>query len=249
MRNHGKKIKAMTLTELLVVMSVMVILLAISVPVAKKLSQSLGESTGARSIIAAAMANARAIAIREGHYAGVRFQQDSTGRQYIVLVIHDQPGTRLANGFRAFEGKKPMALPDDVGVITGDTYTNALLATAPGITGATTFSVVFSPSGKFVIHQVQVRNKDGKTDNTSNDRVFNTQSNVLVGMGIFIQDDYPLIGLTIEDSVSSFKIYSKKEFDKLPVTLRWTGNPGKNDGLAGLDNEFVNPYTGELVKK
>lgn len=268
----------MTLTELLVVMSVMVILLAIAVPVAKKLAQSLGEATGARSIIAAAMSNARAIAIREGHYAGVRFQQDSSGKQYLVLIIHDQPGTTYANGFRAIQGKKPMALPDDVGVLScrvQKRYDGTVTGTDPiyadwdladnsadantwlnsdsGRNDAATFSVVFNSSGKFVVHLVRVYNAG------ANDHVFNSKSKQDDGSGNpgkfakFRQDETESAttkdGFQEENSVSSFKIYSKKELDKVPATLRWTGNPGKNDGLAGLDKEFVNPYTGELVNK
>lgn len=227
----------MTLTELLVVMSVMVILLAIAAPVAKKLAQSLGEATGARSIIAAAMSNARAIAIREGHYAGVRFQQDSSGKQYIVLIIHDEPGTTYANGFRAIQGKKPMALPDDVGVIADGAYSDTTafgtiaLDTTVGMTNATTFSILFSPAGKYVTHAVRVYNSIG-TDN-----VFNTQANITNGKAMFLRDS------SDENGVSSFVIYSKKELEKQPADKRWSGYLGK------LDKEFVNPYTGELVKK
>jgi type II secretory pathway pseudopilin PulG len=267
----------MTLTELLVVMSVMVILLALALPVAKKLAQSLGEATGARSIIAAAMSNARAIAIREGHYAGVRFQQDISGKQYIVLIIHDPNATGLANGFRAIQGKKPMALPDDVGVLSCRVQKNYIASVLPGDTiltdvdladdpaGANTrlndtagkndaaiFSVVFNPSGKFVVHTVRVYNAG------VNDNVFNSKNKQDDGSGNpakfakFRQDEPETAehdGFQEENSVPSFKIYSKKGLDKVPATLRWTGNIGKNDGLAGLDKEFVNPYTGELVKK
>jgi Tfp pilus assembly protein FimT len=245
MRNHRKQIQAMTLTELLVVMSVMVILMALSLPVAQKLAQSLGESTGTRDIISAAMSNARAIAIRDQKYAGVRFQQDSAGKQYVVLIIHDPNQTNLANGFYAIQGKKPMALPDDVGVITGDTYTDTLLDTQPEMTNATTFSVTFSPAGKFVTHPVRVRNKDGKTNDTSNDKVFNTQVNITNGKAVFLQDDYPppTGGLTEENSVSSFVIYNKKDLNKVTTDKRWSGY------LSVLEKAFVNPYTGELVKK
>jgi prepilin-type N-terminal cleavage/methylation domain-containing protein len=246
MRNHNKKIQAMTLTEILVVMSVMVILLAIAAPVARKLAQSLGESTGTRSIVSAAMANARAIAIREQKYAGVRFGQDSSGKQYLVLIIHDPAGTNLANGFRVVEGRKPMALPEKIGVIAGGTYTDASLGTVAGMTNATTFSVIFSQAGKFVIHPVQVRNKDGKIDTVSppsTDKVFNVQSQVTSDYAMFIQDDYVSLGLAKENSVPSFIIYEKKELDKVAASLRWSGY------FSMLDKEFVNPYTGELVKK
>jgi prepilin-type N-terminal cleavage/methylation domain-containing protein len=248
MRNQGKQIQAMTLTELLVVMAVMVIMLAIAAPVAKKLAQTLGESTGARSVIAAAMSNARAIAVRDQKYAGVRFQQDSSGKQYLILIINDPNATGLANGFRAIQGKKPMALPDDVGVIADGTYSDTTtviaLNTPAGMTHATTFTVLFSPAGKYVTHLARVRNKDKKAepDNTSNDNIFNTQTNVSNGKAMFKQDDYSP-ELYEENSVSSFVIYSKKELDKVDTAKRWSGY------LSKLDKDFINPYTGELIKK
>jgi prepilin-type N-terminal cleavage/methylation domain-containing protein len=269
MRNQGKQNQAMTLTELLVVMSVMVILLAIAAPVAKKLSQSLGESTGTRSIIAAAMSNARAIAVRDQKYAGVRFQQDSGGKQYLVLIIHDPNAVRLngyslANGFRAIQGKRPMALPDDVGVIScrvqsdyddgtttdwdltdNPTAANTGLNNDAGRNDAATFSIVFSPSGKFVVHPVRVYSVG------VNDAVFNSKAAVIANTAKFRRDAGEDTSKDIdaqqgyqeENSVPSFKIYSKKELDKVDATLRWSGY------LSGLDKEFVNPYTGELIKK
>jgi prepilin-type N-terminal cleavage/methylation domain-containing protein len=284
MRNHGKHIQAMTLTELLVVMSVMVILLALAVPVAKKLAQSLGESTGARSIIAAAMSNARAIAIRDQKYAGVRFQQDSNGQFYLTLIINKDTG--LADGFRAVEGKKPMKLPDNVGVMDGkrvertfhpttgellsatdNALDNAYLSDTPAylVDGkqvyywdGCTFSIMFSPSGKLVTQQVRVCNKDGITDTnghaatTSNDKVFNKQGVVDIGNAMFYQDDYDetftlspggkKLGIAAEMSRTSFILFDKREYAKKVANNRW-------DYLESLGTEYVNPYTGELIKK
>jgi prepilin-type N-terminal cleavage/methylation domain-containing protein len=283
MRNHNKKIQAMTLTEILVVMSVMVILLAIAAPVARKLAQSLGESTGTRSIISAAMANARAIAIREQKYAGVRFQQDSNGQFYLTLVINKDTG--LADGFRIVEGKKPMKFPENIGIMDGkwvtrnlnpngtlstptidntldnthlsDNATNFLDGKQVYYWDACTFSIVFSPSGKLVTQQVRVCNKDGYgyTDAasypTSNDKVFNKQSVVDLGNAMFYQDDYggaTLLGggknyrIAVEMSRTSFILFDKREYAKKDAGYRW-------DFLGSLGTEFVNPYTGELVKK
>ncbi len=257
MRNRRKTIRALTLTELLVIMSVMVILLAISIPAAKKLSESLENSTGTRSIIGAVLSNARAIAIREGHYAGVRFQQDSAGRQYMVFIIHESDSSKmggLANGFYAVPGRKPMTLPENVGLVAGGNYADNLLDEPAEMTNATTFSIVFNQSGKFVIFPVQVRNKDGKryTENPpSTDKIFNTKAQVDLGAAMFTQDedDYLIYGLTKENSVSGFRIYDKRELAKAQAITPpkpWTAVP---TGLSNLDTEFVNPYTGELVKK
>ena len=253
MRNRRKTIRALTLTELLVIMSVMVILLAISIPAAKKLSESLENSAGTRSIIDAAMSNARAMAVHEGHYAGVRFQQDSAGGQYLILIIHDPNQTGLANGFCAVKGRKPTALPQNVGA-TGcrvqqdwknnkpddwDLASNPSMADTclntnvshVGMNDATTFSIVFSPSGKFAIHLVRLA----------------------IPPSGFRQDEPESptpSGYQEENSVSGFRIYNKRELAKAqaikPTPKPWTAVP---TGLSNLDTEFVNPYTGELVKK
>jgi Tfp pilus assembly protein FimT len=260
MKQNDKKTRAVTLTELLVMMAVMVILLAIAAPVAQKLAQSLGGSGGARNIIDAALTSARAIAVREGQYAGVRFQQDSTGRQYLVFIINDPNATSYANGFRAVKGRKPTALPEGVGV-TGyrvqKSYTDGnsddqdLTSIGPlaadqyldsdfEMNDATTFSVLFSSSGKFVVHLVRVSNGG------SNDKVFNTPTKVTNGDALFRRDESepaPQAGFQEENSVPSFIIYEKKELAKTPANQRWSGY------LFKLNTEYINPYMGELVKK
>lgn len=205
----------MTLTELLVVVAVMAILLGISVPTAQRLMDSFESSTGVRHLINAALSNARAIAVRQQAYAGVRFQQGNDGKTYMIFIVHDpEPspnGTGLANGFRVVEGRKPMPLPEGVEIDK-----------ATKLTGK---SVIFSPAGKMTTHSVWVRNKDGVTDNSSNDTVFNTQTNVTSGIGQFIQDSDNI------DSVQSIKLVRK---DKFGATVEST-------------TEYISPYTGELV--
>ncbi len=235
--NHG-----ITLTEVLVTVAIIAVLLAVSIPAAKELSRSLEQSVGPGSVIDAALANARAIAIREQKYAGVRFQRDVEGNTYLTFIIHDPSATGLANGFRAVDNKKPIPLPETVGVIADGNYTDADLTSAARMNQASTFSVVFNASGKFVLHPVRVRNRDGKTDHTSTDRVFNTQPNVLAGKAQFVQDDYPTDGYGQEDSVSAFRIYDKKELQKNSAKP-WTNY------LQFLTRDSVNPYTGELIKK
>ncbi len=246
--NNVRKQSGLTLTELLVVVAIMAIMFAISVPAAKALFASLDQSTGTRSIINAALSNARAIAIRHGTYAGVRFQMDNSGRQYLVFVIHDFAATGLANGFRVVEGKKPMPLPENVGIIAAAIYTDNALKDSIIATNAGTISVVFNKGGTLEIHPVRVRNKDGRVepDNTSTDKVFNVKSLVASGYAQFTQDDYPPPAGSFgeENSVNSFLIYDKREWDK-NKTAPWTGY------LLGVSKspEYVNPYTGQLVDK
>ena len=220
MRNKNKQ-SGISLTEILVVIAVMAILMGVSVPAVKQLTASFESSTGTRQLINAALSGARAIAVRNQTYAGVRFQEDINGNTYIVFIEHDsgydptnapEPfGTGLANGFRAVLGRKPMKLPEDVRIPNGTT-------------------VVFSSSGKLTIHDVRVRNKDGKIDSSpvsSNDTIFNVASIVDSGDAMFYQDDYPPT-FDEKPSVPSITIGSKKE----PTVSKV---------------EYISPYTGELV--
>ena len=182
---NNKRQSGMTLIELLVVIAIMVILLGISVPTAQNLRDSFESSTSVRHLINAALGNARAMAVREQTYVGVRFQQDKDGRTYMTFVVQDKDATGLANGFRAVMGRKPMQLPEDV-------ILSAILPAPVGQT--TTFSVIFSSQGKLTIHDVRCWQA------FANDNIFNNN-----GDEMFMSDtqDYP--------SVQSIIIGSKKE--------------------------------------
>lgn len=150
-----KRQSGVTLTELIVVVAVMAILMSISVPTAKKLMNSFDSSTGARQLINAALSNARAIAVREQAYAGVRFQKkegEEDGVTYMVLIVHDYEATGDAEGYRAVTGRTPMPLPEDV------TVTQA--------------SVVFTPAGRLTVRDVQCLQA------SSNDTIFNSDTSV-----------------------------------------------------------------------
>ncbi len=238
----------MTLTELLVVVAVMAILLGISVPTAKKLVAGFDSSTGTRQLINAALCNGRAIAVREQAYAGVRFQQDADGNASMVFIMHDPAATNLANGFYAVKGRKPMKLPEDVGVISSHANTDTALWGDANWRDANTFSVIFSPAGKLICHSVRVRNKDGYYDGhaqISNDRVFNIVSEVDAGAAKFLQDDYgfgdtPDLGLAEEDSTQGLILYDTGEVKVGSDTL-WS------EYFSKQRIEQISPYTGELI--
>ena len=256
-----------TLSELLVVMAVMMVLAVMTVPATKALMKSFETSAGVRTLISAALCNARAIAAKEQRYAGVRFQQDLKGNQYMIFIIHDplDPastangiGTGLAYGFRAIEGKKPIKLPANIGVMDLHIRLDLVDPTNPAdqaiaadgdidgaaeVMDATTFSIVFSPVGKLVVHEVRVRNRTGRIDDSSSDDIFNTDLNVDAdaGRGMFYQDDYANLGLGQERSRKWFVIYDKKAFDAVRTSQRWS------DYLTDLDKVYVNPRTGEVI--
>ncbi len=255
-------------------MAVMMILAAATIPAARQLMKSFKTSAGVRRLISAALCNARAIAAKEQCYVGLRFQQDLKGNQYMIFIIHDPApevtnadlvidpfatGTDLAYGFRAVKGKKPIKLPPSIGVMDLYVRLNLIdawdpadqaiaadgdISTRPQLLDTTTFSIVFSPTGKLVVHDVRVRNRTGKTDNTSADDVFNIDLKVDAGDAMFYQDDYAKLGLGQERSRKWFVVYDKNAFDAVSAGSRWT------DYLEYLkDNEtvYVNPRTGEVI--
>ena len=130
--NKKSRQSGLTLTELAVVIAVMALLAGLALPAARMIIGSFESGDSARSMISAALASARALAAKEGHYVGVRFQKaynpdapdplnPLTAPQYMIFIVHDpdpEPnGTGLANGFRALEGCKPIKLPDSIGVM------------------------------------------------------------------------------------------------------------------------------------
>ena len=244
----------LTLTELLVVIAVMAILVGIGVTATKAVLESFESSTNVKRVISAALSNARAIAAKEQKYAGVRFQQDANGNHYMIFIIKDLPAP--AAGFRAVPGKKPIRLPSDVGVmdlrVKGD-YDNPLGTDTETVSSndyinddvelldTSTFSVVFSPTGKLVNTQVRAINRDGVIDDSSTDDVFNTATNISNGVGMFLQDEYNDDAVSQEYSRTSFIIYEKKEFAKVAADDRWDGF------LTNIDACYLSPYTGQIV--
>ena len=137
----------------------------------------------------------------------------------------------MANGFRAVKGLQPIKLPDSVGVSEID---------APeDINDTTTFSIVFSPSGKLVIHEVRTRNRDG-TD-SSKDDIFNTLAKITHPTnpyGMFVEDNGD------EPSRNSFIIYDRDKFK-----AAFEKGPGWSDYLRNLDAIYINPYVGTIIEK
>lgn len=123
---------------------------------------------------------------------------------------------------------------------------------------ATTFSIVFSSSGHLIYHELWVCNKDMLLDITGNtapaypDVIFNWKTIVEGGDAMFYQDDYggsshsrytQNLGIGPETSRRSLIIYNTKQLSETGSTTRWSGY------LSLLQPEYVNPYSGQLIKK
>jgi hypothetical protein len=267
-----------------VVIAAVALLVVFGLPAIRAFIDSFQSQAGARAMIGAALASARAVAAREQHYVGIRFQKayDHEGPlkapQYMIFVINDPDpeGTDLANGLRAVEGIEPIKLPDSLGVMdlkvrtnhgtssddaedANDTALRASDLDAPDnirdrtIRDTTSFSIVFSPSGRLVVQQVRVRNRDGDYRPTSRldsmDSVFNGDDNIRDNnIGMFIQDDYAHLGLGQEWSRKKFVIYDRDEFRDVVKS----GNTQQHrEYLEDLRESmiYINPYTGTLINR
>jgi type II secretory pathway pseudopilin PulG len=266
----------LTLTEMTVVVASIVLLAAIGVPAIRAFFRSFETEAGTKNMIIAVFASARAMAAAKQQYVGIRFQKaynlnapdpldPLTAPQYMIFIVHDpasEPnGTGLANGFRAVEGLKPIKLPDSVGVMDLRLRTNpdpkyaddvpidkdTQIDQPSELRDTTTFSIVFSPSGKLVTHEVRIRNKNGRVNDSSNDDVFNTAFNVETKkIAMFHQDDYPAMGLGQEYSRNSFIIYDTKEF-----TQAYKRGQAFSGYLYRLVPQaiYINPYTGTIISE
>ncbi len=253
--------------EMTVVVASVALLASLSTPAIRTFFDSLATRDTARAMIDATLSSARAVAAREQCYAGIRFQKayhpqgPLYASQYMIFIVHDFDRTGLANGFRAVEGRKPIKLPEGLGVmdlklgadpmIYKEILSDSDISVPWQLTDTTAFSIIFSPSGKMVIHDVRIRNRDGAPryllylDN-SNDHIFNTITRItdeLNPAGQFVQDDYDYRGLLEEPSRSSFVIYDKTEFRNIDKNSRWT------DYLQNLAQQkvYINPYTGRII--
>jgi len=256
MKAKGKQ-AGLTLIEMTVVIVAIAVLTTLGLPAMRAFVNSMESSGGAQCMISASMASARAIAAKEQKYAGIRFQnkyqEDGKGCQYMIFIVHDFENTNLASGFRAVEGMQPIKLPENVGVMDLKINDNekidsdSELENEDDLTDTTSFSILFSPSGKLVIHDVRIRNKDGikdpKTIDESKDDIFNSEDNIKKNnVGMFYQDDYAELGLGQETSRDSFIIYNRVEFERVNKDRRWS------DYIKDLKVLRINSYTGTIIE-
>jgi type II secretory pathway pseudopilin PulG len=263
----------LTLIEMTLVVATMALLVGLALPAVRAMVDSFQSEGGTKSIIHAALNSARTMAVTHQRYIGVRFQKACRSndpadplkglleaQQYMIFIVQDEPKNMggLGDGFRAMEGHEPIKLPDTIGVMDlTKVKSDADMDEPRELSDATTFSVVFSPSGKLLMRDVQVRNRDGHPDTTTNtdvsrDDVFNKKAQVDVGVGMFYQDDYvgstnsayPNLGLGKETSCTSFVLYDRQAFRRAyEKKMAWTAC------LRGLSGGavYVSPYTGDLI--
>jgi prepilin-type N-terminal cleavage/methylation domain-containing protein len=266
----------LTMTEMVLVVAIIALLTSLGLPAVRMLIRSFESSSGATSMISAALASARAIAAREQRYAGIRFQRDSAGEQYMIFIVHDFDNTGLNSGFRAVEGIKPVKLPRTSGVMdmmvrtnhginsTDATDTldeplqaqylddsNPLNISTDGknryVRDTVSFSVIFSPAGKLVIRAVRIRNRDGVY------RPDNTVTNKVSMDDVF---NSPVniaagVGRFVQDDYAELGLGAEPSRNRFVVYDRTEFDKlnalGKYDYLNRLEPVYINPYTGTMI--
>ena len=282
--NMKMKKSGITLMEMVAVVAAVAILTLLSMPSIRSLRKSFVSEAAARSLINSTLASARAMAAKKRCYVGVRFQTayeysgDATAlndpdefyahdvlnaEQYMVFIMHKRGASEhLLEGFWVLEGVKPIKLPGNFGVMDmrlGASSNNAItldgnINNPDELQDTTTFAIIFSPSGKLVINEIRCRNKDGKSNDSSTDTIFNTGNNVeaipvdgryVKNRAMFFQDDYAPMGLGQEISRRRFIIYEKDKFKQV-----YENGSAYTDYLKDLwDTKqiYVNPYKGQLI--
>jgi hypothetical protein len=260
-----------------VVIVTMALLIGIGLPAVRALFKSFESHSSARSVISAALASARAIAAKEQHYAGIRFQRDLAGNQYMVFIVHDFEKTGLSAGFRAIEGLKPIKLPEVIGVMdlmvrtnhgvsgtdASDTldeplkmeyldYTNPVNLGPDGknkyLTDTSCFSIVFSPAGKLIVRDVRVRNRDGIYQP---DNGISNKVSLDEIFNSLLNIGNSGIGMFIQDDYAELGLGAELSRNGFVIYDRKQFDKlnaqGKFNYLNSLELIYINPYTGTMI--
>ena len=265
------------MTEMVLVVATIALLLSLGLPAVRMLLHSFESGTGTKSMISAALSGARAIAAREQRYAGIRFQQDSSGRQYMIFIVHDFEKTGLNPGFRAVAGLKPIKLPESAGVIDLTVRTNHGTSPAAAasvldeplqvqhlddanpanlgldeknwyVRDACTFSVVFSPAGKLAVRPVRVRNRDGIYQPDNSVANQRSLDDVFNSPANILNSG---VGMFIQDDYAELGLGAESSRNRLVIYDRAQFDKlnaqQRFDYLSRLELIYINPYTGTMI--
>jgi len=255
-----------TLVEMLVVVAIVGLLTALTVPNVPGMVRS-HKMSAARNLIKSALGQAQAHAAKYQKYAGVRFQFDrdgwEKGQQYLVLIENNPHPVEGANKFTAAPNAKPVALPAGIGLISSevDSFTlserNAYLDddNSDGylrcLNGATTFSIVFSPTGQMVSTDVRV---GARPDDLTapNDPIFGN----LTANSMLYRDNYggymPLKTSAdwcdFELSALGLYVYVTAAMREVGAGERYSAFIGRH-GSKQVERILINTYMGTIISE
>ena len=247
------------------VVTIIAVLIGMALPAFTMMMRS-NKQGAAQTTISSALTLAQAQAAQTQRYAGVRFQQAESGRQYVVLIEKAVGGS--AYEYHAVANMKPMALPLGIGAISAQVDSEASYDAGDadkyledyGVSGdpcyclenATTFSLVFSPGGQLVVKRVQLQPRDPCDPVVGYD---GTVGDVRQGGALLYCDDgYWPHGITAawcirKDSTTGLYIYDTGAMAEVNRNRRWSDYIGGADRETGVRRLWINGYTGKIIEE
>ena len=250
---------AFTITELLVVIGIMVILITLVTPAFTKMFRSHRQAA-ASNLINSALTYAKAHAAATQQYAGLRFQFDRdgplNGRQYIVLI--EKAAITSQYEYRPVADRKPTPIPKGIGILSGELDSPSIVPNdylddsdenPYCLKGATTFTIIFSPTGQMVSRGVEVRGRD------QYDAVLNTIAVVDDGDALLYDDGFrgssirPPVWCVEEPGTSGFYIFDQTIMADLEYSdTRYTDYISRYESDPTIRRVLINAYTGTIIE-
>ncbi|MCK5269166.1 MAG: prepilin-type N-terminal cleavage/methylation domain-containing protein [Sedimentisphaerales bacterium] len=260
-----------TLIEMLVVVAIIAVLVAMSLPNTMGIIRS-HRSAATKNLIRNALAQAQAHAAVTQKYAGVRFQQSASGRQYIVLIESNSnvkiiapsfapwPLYQLIDRFVAVDNAKATAMPTGFVAMQGDIIDDFDLDGNAKLWEKATFSIIFSPTGQLVTKRCQCLPRLAP-----NDHLIPQADYELENDGIFCapadaaEEGPPLARDEIADawtdmvelSMGGMYLCEWDPLDKeeIPTDARWSGYLNRYRSEERVEYVLINIYTGTIIKE
>lgn len=250
------KQSGLSLVETIVVVAVVALMIGLAIPAVKTFTNSTSSSAGAESMISAALSSARSIAAKNQKYAGIRFQRDKDGYQYMIAIIHNYDPSaasglnKSVDSFTAVKGLNPVKLPENILVFDTKDYNDVEInASAVNdddkLKDITSFTILFSPSGSLATRMVLV------SPISANDSIFNSSATVEYMFEKSVNSSAKPYGKELSRN-SLILCGNKADFLKLATGERWTdffedpANAGKPDPAKTF---YINPYTGSIISE
>lgn len=277
--DEKKQQSGFTLIEMLVVVAIIAVLAALSLPNTMGIIRS-HRAAATKNLIKNALAQAQAHAAVTQKYAGVRFQQSASGRQYIVLIesnsnvkIIDAKSFganwepyQLIDRFVAVDNAKATAMPTGFVAMQGDIIDDFDLDNNAKLWEKATFSIIFSPTGQLVTKRCQCLPRLAPNDHlipqavyaSEDDGIFCAPADAAEEGPPLARDEitdawtYDVFGdLMVEFSMGGMYLCEWDPLDKeeIPIGARWSGYLNRYRSEKRVEYVLINIYTGTIIKE